>query len=236
MTDNQTERKPLEEQVLEAIKSGRVKMTPKWHFALNAGLLLTGALVVLLTLLYLSSSIIFMMRQSGVWFLPNFGFKGWSAFFSHLPWLMLFLLIVFIIFLEILIRHYSFTYRRPLLYSFLAVIFLAAIGGFLAERTHFHNGLSRFTQEKEVPLFNRFYRDFSRPRFEDVHQGRISQIIPEGFLLKDINGDILTVIVPTGTNPFIKRQLTEDESIMVFGQLRGNIIRADGIREAEEMK
>ena len=107
MTEYNENKKSVSEQIVETIRSGGVKMRPKWHFALKTILALTGAVILLLTLIYIASFAIFMLRQTGVLFAPTFGFRGGYVFLRSLPWLLISLLVVFIVVLEILVRHYS---------------------------------------------------------------------------------------------------------------------------------
>ena len=48
-------KKNLKDAVLSAIKKDGVRMRPRWHFVLLAFLTATGALIVLLTLIYITS-------------------------------------------------------------------------------------------------------------------------------------------------------------------------------------
>jgi len=59
--------------VLKAIKDGQVKMRPKWQFITKAALLIVGVVLVALTILYLVSFIVFVLRQTGLLFVPGFG-------------------------------------------------------------------------------------------------------------------------------------------------------------------
>src|ERR1019366_7165464 len=95
------EKKTVEGNVFAAIHSGQVKMRPRWRFILETVLLGVGSIIVLLTLLYLVSFILFVLHESGAWFVPVFGLPGWVAFFHRLPWVLIGLAIIFIFILEI---------------------------------------------------------------------------------------------------------------------------------------
>src|SRR3989344_2081055 len=123
-------KKSIHEAVLERIRGGEVTMRPRWHFMLKATLVVAGIALAGLTLLFVVSLAMFALRASGVWFMPAFGWHGFAVFLWSLPKLLILLAIVFIIILELLVRHYAFAYRRPLLISALMVIALALLGGF----------------------------------------------------------------------------------------------------------
>ena len=142
----------LRDKVLGAIKNGKVKMRPKWHYVLKTALAITGGVLLSLALLYLVSFIFFALRANGVWFMPAFGLSGMRTFVMSLPWLLIFTSLLFIIILEILVKRYAFAYRKPLLYSVLGILALAIIGGFALARAPFHRSLLRRAQEDRVRL------------------------------------------------------------------------------------
>ncbi|MBU4141685.1 hypothetical protein KKE99_02325, partial [Patescibacteria group bacterium] len=93
--ENNKNQKSIKESILSVIKSGQVKMRPRWHFVLKTALAAFGVIILVLTVLYLASFIIFVLRQTGVLFVPAFGLQGWFAFFTNLPIFLIGLLIVF---------------------------------------------------------------------------------------------------------------------------------------------
>src|SRR4030042_4792350 len=137
----ETNKNSLQNSILEKIKSGQAKIRPKWHFVLKTLLLAAGVLFGTLALLYLASFVLFVLRQTGSWFLPSFGWRGIMVFLISMPWLLVILGVVFIILLELLVRHYSFAYRNPLLYSLLGIIVFVIIASVFVAKTSFHEGL-----------------------------------------------------------------------------------------------
>ena len=111
---NGNQEKSIKNKVLEAIKSGQVKMRPRWYFILKTILVALGIVMIFLTLLYLISFIIFILRITGIWFAPAFGFEGYGIFLFSLPWLLVIISVLFAIILEVLVKRYSFAYRHRL--------------------------------------------------------------------------------------------------------------------------
>ena len=70
----------IKNKILAAIQSGEVKQHSHRYFIWRGILIGTGIGLVLCLVLYLASFILFIMRQTGVWFVPAFGFRGWFAF------------------------------------------------------------------------------------------------------------------------------------------------------------
>ena len=132
MTD--TDNKPsLEKNIMDAIHSGRVQMRPRWKFLLSGSLAALGIVILVLTLLFIASFTIFMLRQDGALFVPVFGMRGVFAFFAALPLVLIVLLILFLVILEILVRRYRVGYRMPLLISVLAILVIVVLGGYALE-------------------------------------------------------------------------------------------------------
>ncbi|MBU3925378.1 hypothetical protein KJ854_05620 [Patescibacteria group bacterium] len=154
--ENNKNQKSIKESILSVIKSGQVKMRPRWHFVLKTALAAFGVIILVLTVLYLASFIIFVLRQTGVLFVPAFGLQGWFAFFTNLPIFLIGLLIVFIIVLELLVRHYAFAYRRPLLYSAVGIFILVFAGVMVIENTSFHGGMSKYAEKTEKLMSENF--------------------------------------------------------------------------------
>ena len=93
---NEPQPKPsMKNDVLKAIQAGQVKMRPKWQFITKAALMVLGVVLAALATLYLVSFIVFILRQTGVLFVPAFGPGAFGVFFMSLPWLLILLAAVF---------------------------------------------------------------------------------------------------------------------------------------------
>lgn len=232
--ENNENQKSIKESILDTIKSGHVEMRPKWHFVLKAALAALGAVIILLTIFYLASFIIFVLRQTGVLFVPAFGLPGWFAFFTHLPIFLIFLLIIFLIVLELLVRHYAFAYRRPLLYSALGILILITIGGIVLANTSLHRDLSRGAKKNQGSFAGGFYRQFDQQNFRDVHRGAIIEFIGNGFEIKNRREETLMIIVTPQTRLPYGADFSIGDIVVVFGDRDGDIVRAFGIQEVGE--
>jgi hypothetical protein len=158
--DKGNDKKSIKDQVMEAIKRGQVKMRPRWHFVLRASLFFTGLTIVSMALVYLASFIIFFFQRTGAISVPVFGFRGIISFLFSLPWLLILFGIIFVVLLELLIRRYSFAYRRPLLYSLLGIIVFASLVGFVVSKTSLHRGFFARAQERKLPIAGPLYRHY----------------------------------------------------------------------------
>jgi hypothetical protein len=131
--------------IIDKIKNENIKMKPKWEFALKSALLVALSLVSLVLLLFLVS------------FIFRFGlFISLSVF----PWMVIVVILGFVILLEVLITRYALVYRKPVIYSVVAIICGVFILGIILNIVHFHEALER----GNVPMIRRMYdRPMIRP-------------------------------------------------------------------------
>ncbi len=158
--------------MVAAIKSGQIKMRPRWHFAVRAALLASGIVLFSLALLYLASFIVFILHQTGLWRAPGFGLRGLRVFLFSLPWLLLAVALIFLVILEFLVRRYAFAYGRPLFYSVIAIVLLVLAGALAVAQTSFHRGLFRQAEENRLPWVGPLYRAYNFDKF-NIEDGRL---------------------------------------------------------------
>ncbi len=218
-------------QVLEAINTGKVQMVPRWRFALSAGLLGTGAIIVSLTLLFVVSLIVFMLNESGAWLVPGFGPRGWYAFFVSLPWLLIVVSIIFLVLLEILVRRYAFAYRRPLLLSLAGITLFVSMSSFIFARTGLHHQLATFALGPHMPFPGYFYQEFHSGTLRNIHRGQIKTLTNRGFLLGVRQDELISVLVTNNTRLPAGAVFSAGDRVMVFGQPQGYEFEAFGVRK-----
>ena len=233
--EDKKEEQNMERDVMRAISSGEVKMRPRWQFVLQAALLGVGAVIVLFALLYLVSFILFVLHQTGAWFVPNFGPPGWFAFFRRLPWVLITLAFIFIVILEVLVRRYAFAYQRPLLASVLWIVGIVLVGGATISVTRFHNQLFAVARRNSLPVIGGMYQQFGMPRFDDIHRGVVLQMTNGAFLLQEDDGDTSTIIITPGTRLPLGDGFAVGDTVVVFGPPGiDGIIPAFGIQQVQE--
>lgn len=221
----------IRDNILKSIEAGRVTMKPKWHFVLRTSLLVIGIVLAVLALLYLISFIIFILHQTGSWFVPAFGMRGLTEFLLSFPWLMFVLAGLFILVLEILVRRYSFGYRKPLLYTILGIVVLVGAGGFIVAQTSFHRGLFDQARLEHLPFGGSLYREYGTPHRDNVVIGSITAIQADGYILQDRRDEIFQIITSDDTEYANDDDIQVGDSIVVFGNRDSNSIQALNIRE-----
>ena len=194
---------PLKNKIMAAIKDGSVHMRPRWHFILFSSFALVGVAIVVLGLVYIASLLVFFMRDSGMWFIPSFGSRGWWEFFHALPWMLVLLIGVFVVLLQVLVRRYSFIYKKPLITSLCGIMVLVLAGGYFVGMTRFHHHMDFFVEHEFLPPplngpMHMLYRGPLRmERPHDVYRGYIVSTSSGGFIVRDSEADATSSVVIT---------------------------------------
>lgn len=220
--------------IIQKIKAGEIEMKPRWHFVLKTLLVVTGTLITALLAIYLLSLIFFTLHRSGLIFAPGFGMRGIGLFITSSPWLLILLVVVFLIILYILVKQYSFSYKRPLLYSMLGIFIFVMLGSFVAEQTKMHDRIEAFTQRYNVPGAGPLYKTMMEELPENVTYGTITAITEDGF---EIQTEEETVAVSV-TDHTRRRQgevYQVGEKIFIFGDRdEAESIQAFGIKKVDD--
>ena len=227
-------KKTIKNTVLAQIKSGQAIMKPKWHFVLKTILVAVGVVIVAFALIYLVSFIFFILRQTGVFFVPSFGFRGVGIFLVSLPWFMILTGLVFFVTLEILVKRYSFTYRKPLLYSLIGIIIFVLIGSFIVSRTGLHQGLFRYAEDRRLPVVGRLYRGYGLERMEKVNPGIVDELTDEGFRMTNRQGETLNVLISSDTRFPLGADFEIGDRVVVLGERENGTIEAYGVRRIDD--
>lgn len=198
--------KAIQQGVLDAIASGKVKMRSKLYFLLQTILAIVGGIILGLFLIYIVGFMIFLLRQSGALLAPGLGFGGWYIFLRSLPWLLVILSLVFLLVLLVLINHYSFAYQRPLLYSLLGILIIVTFASFFVSYSTFN-----------PPLLGNYYSGYGAGDITDVHRGEIVVLAANGFVLQGLSGETSTVLFGPGMSEAAETVLHTGDLVVVFG-------------------
>jgi hypothetical protein len=234
MTENLNNQKSLREKIFQKIESGQIKMRPKFHFILKTLLVACGIFLATLLILFLVSFIGFHLRASGIWYFPTFGWRGFAVYVGLLPWFLIILSIILILLLEVLTKHFSFVWRRPIFYSLLVIILIAVIGGFLIERTSFHPNLFLRARQGNLPLMGPIYREFGMPNFRNVYRGVVEEVTEDGFRIRTFDDQLLTVILAQEAHLPFKEEIEQKDTVVVMGERRDDTVRAFDVREIDD--
>lgn len=224
--------KNLKDDILNKIKSGEVDMKPHWHFVLKSLLLLLGASVTFLLMVYMLSFIHFYLRQSGIGFVHMYGFKGLSLFVLSSPWILIASTGSLVVVTQILTRKYSCSFRRPLLYSLVVIIIAALFGAYIVGRTQVHSRLQGVAEDRGMPLLGPLYRGIGEGRPESITFGMITEMKENGFILESDRGEVVTIVLTSETRQPPEKEFAEGDTVLVFGDREGGAVTAIGVRLA----
>ncbi len=228
----------LHQSVMDAIHKGHVRMRPRWHFVLLSVLGVSGVLILLLAALYASSLGVFFLRDSGVWFTPSFGPRGWFDLLHSIPWILVLLTVVFIVVLELLVRRYAFVYKKPLLTSALLILLFVVLGGVGIGVTPFHRTLMISARQGDLPPpIDFLYGDAMRmPPPPEVYRGVIVDMAPERIMIVDPDraGTTTVVFSPRTRLPY-GADFSVGETVVIIGDVDASgTLEAFGIRDADD--
>jgi len=249
MEEKKEQNESISARIIGAVKSGEIKMRPKWHFIFRAILWTVGVAIVALALVYSASLFVFIMARTGIWVAPVFGLRGLVVFLTSLPWLLLILVVVFIVILEIMVRRYSFAWRQPLIYSTVAILIVVAAGGILIAATPFHSELSHCRPfERPLPpsyigasvpprgsdCGTGIYRDLGPRRFNDIHAGVITEFSLPNFTISNRQQEKLLILVTRRTRLPFGEDFMVGDAVVVVGERQGDQVEAFGISEIDQ--
>jgi len=224
----------IKNNVLDKIKTGKVTMRPRWHFVLQAFLLLASVVLVALVAVYLFSFIIFTLDRSGLLFAPQYGWHGMMMFIVSSPLLIIGILLAFLLLLYILVSRYSFSYRKPLVYSIVGMVLLVVTASFLIQHFNVHDKIYSFTEQHHVPGMTPLYEKHLDRKPPGIERGTITETQDTGFTLLTEQGTTVTVITDVKTKISPEVTLEVSEEVMVFGDTVDNALHAFGVRSAGE--
>ncbi len=218
----------LKETVLKAIEEDKVSMHSKLYFLSRSALWALGFLLTLTLTIYLISFITFIFRGNSLHLLPQLGPGGWFNLFVSLPWVLLLIVFSVFVLLQVLSTHFSFVYKRPLVHTLLASIFLVVIVGVAIAQTSFHE--RAYERHKEGFMYKGALKDKG-----EIHIGRVTQINGAGFNIRNREGETYIVsVTPTTKMPPFK--ISTSTIMIVMGAEDNGVITAVGIRPVQKQR
>lgn len=221
--------------IMKAISRGDIRMKPRRHFILLSALYVTGAFIVFLTLLYFTSLGVFFVRDSGAFFTPSFGGRGWFSLLQSLPWVLIVLTMMFAGILELLVRRYAFVYKKPLLISVLGILGTIFVGGFFIAPLHHDVALSAHRGELPPPVVMLYRGPLRIPPPDDRYHGEILTVMQSGLVIYDEDHGTTTVLITPQTRLPYGENFIAGERVVIIGDTDATgTVRAFGIREIDE--
>lgn len=222
----------VQDKVMNAIREGKVRMRPRWHFVALSTLLALSILVLGFIIVSTIGFFVFLLRESGAWFAPSFGLRGWIVLFLSIPWGAVALFAVLIALLEYLARCYKLVYRRPLFLSAVVLVLFSFVGGILIEPLHHRIG--RFARDDMLPpVLNGMYQPPFHLHDPSVERGVIIAGDARIFVMLTDDGTTTVRVSPHTRLPRGSDFAVGDTVIVMGDRSATGTIEAFGIRELD---
>jgi hypothetical protein len=207
----------FKEKIINRVKNLKIK--PKSYFMVRTIFSVLSILALFFLSLFLISLISFIFRINAFNHLHSFGWFGISLLFANLPWVLIFLSLIFIIGLYHLSKRYSLVYKKPVIYSLVITIVIVLFLGLAVNKTGIHASLSN----KRVPFIRNLYE--MKPR--QINRGEILDIQGRIIILRDSRGEEHQVVISSSTAKISKFE--KGDLILIVGKKHNHSINARGI-------
>ena len=206
--------------VISKIKRGEVKMRPKSYFISKTVLIFLFTALFSLFALYLGSFIVFILQENAILAFSYMGMEGFKLAFLSFPWYLMLLVLSIVIFIEVIVKRFSLVYRRPFIYSILAIFLLVVAGSAMVSTTSVHRSFFDLAEQERLPVMGGMYRHFGDLDIEHVHMGEILEIKNGHITMELEDGDMvhLNITKDTKGHRRVSEELKEGEYIVVIGE------------------
>jgi hypothetical protein len=230
---------PLQQKILEKIRSGEVSMRPRAYFMLKMALLALVAAAIVLVSVFILNFILFSIRASSQDALLGFGPRGLVAFLAFFPWPLLILDGLLIAGAQWLLREFKFGYKLPVVYVIAGLLVATVAAAFVLDRGTGLNDalLDRYDHDELHGPFGDLYGNARRlPPGQGMCRCVITEVNGNTLTVKDLRTDAaLTVIVPSDDPHATSSGLSVGDVVFIAGDGDKDgddmVIRAFGIRK-----
>ena len=217
--------------ILQFVEKNKIDMIPRWKFVLYSLLWTVLALFTFTALVFTGSMIMYILSTHGFIYLPLFGIGELVQSLRSIPLILFTLTIVLVVLVEMLVRHYSFSFRKPMLTTLLTLTGASLVCSFLLTLTPVHKEIRNYARDHNIGFI---YHEYDRPlplnelETMTVIRGIVVATSSDGIMLALSDDSIQAVYASSTLHHF--RIPTKGEDVVVFGRLTGQIFEAVAIR------
>ncbi len=219
----------MDKDFFKKIESGEIKMTSKYYFIIRDILVVLAAVVILLVSVFFISLVFFELQESGATTLTRFGSGGVQLFFAIFPWIPILIALALTFLLSLVLKRFSFAYRKPLLYVPVGVAAVILVLSGLAGIGRIHNHLRDLSSNGGPEFIGAFYHNNSNIGHDRITVGEVVSENPQTIIMKN-DDEQYTVTLSAQTQFPFGDNFQNNERIAVIGVRSGNNIQAIAIR------
>lgn len=220
--------------ILEKIRSSKLQPHTRTYFITQSVIAALGIALVACILVFASSFIFFTLRQTGAWFAPGLGPRGWLVVWTALPWVFVLVVVGLVVVLELMLRRYQRVYRRPVLYTTVGLVTMTVAVGLVAARSPFHHQAYRFAKDRKPPILSDLYQGYGDRRFHRMLIGQVIGFESDGFTITLRDGSAVLVKVSSATKLPQEFKLAEGDMVVVMGERQDEVMNAFGVRIVDD--
>ncbi len=221
----------IKEKVILKIEKGEVKMRSRRYFFLKTTLVVGLIFLLSLSVLYLGSLIIFVFRANDIMLFSGMGFQGIRAVLWAFPWYLIILIVTLIVLAEVMAKEFPFVYRRPLMYSFLGIVVLVALGSFMVEAMSVHRTFFDMAKEERLPVMGGMYKHLGGIDIDNAYFGVLLEKDGNTWKMELESGETVLLEITRRTKGIrMLDEIKEGSGIVVIGEREGDVVEVLGFR------
>lgn len=222
----------IKQHIEEMVHKSGVKMIPRWKFVLYSSLGIVGLIFTFFALIFITSLILFLLSKYGFLYLPFFGFGAALHGVTAIPGLLVTLGIVLVILVELLARHYSFSFKKPLLVTISVIVLGATLIGYAVSLTSFHEVVRDYARKGHMGggMMHAYDRPlpFKKEKGMTVVRGVVIATTSTTFSVQAYDEEVTMVFASSTDDKFVFPMIGDD--ILVFGKVNDGKFEVIGVR------
>jgi hypothetical protein len=221
----------IKDNLMQAIRDGKIEQHSKWYFVLRASAWTASFLLIVLLTVYVISFISFSLEERGILLLSSFGAFGLLSIINDLPWLLIGLSILGLVSIVLVARSAYGAYRAPMLYLFFGVIGAVLISVHLARLARVHP----IFFARAHPIIRAMYMHYANPEDNRITVGYIvGPTTDNSFIVKTRHSDIVEVATSTVTQVLPLEVFSDGDEILIFGDVVDGQLSAKALRKISD--
>jgi hypothetical protein len=226
----------IKNKILHIVEHKNIRMIPKWKFLLYSSLGIVGLIFSFLLLLFIVSLILFVLARYGFMYLPLFGFGATLHVLTGVPFVLGVIGLVLVAIIKLLLRHYAFFFRKPLITTLLVIVVSALGIGFIISLTPLHRIMRTYARDHHIDKFRDMYEHSPFGEGDDTRailRGEVISTTTDSVTISLFNNTLRTVYATTTGDPL--PLLHQGDDIVVFGVMSNGRFDVMRVRSAPHL-